>query len=327
MIRLTIYRLALAASVTCLPSTTLAQEPATLKGNPLVGLIDFHVHSGPDSFTRSTTDFEIARIARGRKMGALVLKNHFTMTADRAVLAERVTGQRCYGGIVLNRAVGGLNAEAIRRMVTFTGDRGKVVWLPTFDAANHVRRFEEDRPSVAVVRNGKPVAALEEIFSLCAEHDLVLETGHSSASESLLLLAAARRAGVKKLVVTHAMADPVRMTVPQMKEAAKLGAKIECVWMTNLTGPTSHLVSMRHWKKVSTADYAKAIRAVGTDHFILSSDLGQYLNPIPTDGMKRFALELAAEGFSSRDILKMGRDTPAALLGMKQAKRRPTRMR
>ena len=39
--------------------------------------------------------------------------------------------------------------------------------------------------------------------------------------------------------------------------------------------------------------------------------------------MKRFALELAAEGFSRGDILKMGRDTPAALLGMTKTKDRP----
>jgi imidazolonepropionase-like amidohydrolase len=297
-------------------ATLLAQAPTTLKGNPLVGLIDFHVHSGPDSFTRSTTDFEIARIARGRGMAALVLKNHFTMTADRAMLAERITGQRCFGGIVLNRAVGGLNAEAIRRMVTFTGDRGRVVWLPTFDAQNHVRRFKEDRPSVAVVRDGKPVEALKEVFAVCAKHDLVLETGHSSAAECLVLLEAARKAGIKKLLVTHGMADPIGMTVPQMKHAARLGAKIECVWMTNLTGPGSHLASMRHWKKISTADYAKAIRAVGVEHFVLSSDLGQYLNPIPTDGLKSFVLGLSEAGFSRKEILRMCRETPAALLGL-----------
>ncbi|MBT4865486.1 MAG: hypothetical protein HON53_10245, partial [Planctomycetaceae bacterium] len=150
-------------AVSLTPITVIAQAPTTLKGNPLFGAIDFHVHSGPDSFTRSITDLEIARIARQRKMGALVMKNHFTMTADRAWLAERATGQRCYGGIVLNRAVGGLNVEAVARMVTFTGERGKVVWLPTFDAENHVRHFKDDRPSVPVVRNGKPVAELADI--------------------------------------------------------------------------------------------------------------------------------------------------------------------
>ena len=97
-----------------------------------------------------------------------------------------------------------------------------------------------------------------------------------------------------------------------MQQLAKLGAKIECVWMTNLAGPKSHLASMRHWRKVSTADYAKAIRAVGVEHFLLASDLGQYLNPIPTDGMKAFLLELREAGFSDKDIQLTGRWTSTA---------------
>jgi len=50
------------------------QEPVTLSGNPLQGVIDFHVHSGPDSFTRSVTNFEIARPAKKSGMRAIVLK-------------------------------------------------------------------------------------------------------------------------------------------------------------------------------------------------------------------------------------------------------------
>lgn len=299
-----------------LPHVAFAQEPVTLTGNPLEGLIDFHVHSGPDSFTRSITDLEIARIAKDRGMGALVLKNHFTMTADRAVLAERLTGQKCFGGVVLNRALGGLNAEAIRRMVTFTGGRGKVVWLPTFDADNHVKAFGEDRPAVAVVQGGKPVPELKEIFALVAKHDLVLETGHSSAEECLILIQAARQAGVQKILVTHAMADPIGMTVAQMKQAAAMGAKLECVWLTNITGPTSHLASMRHWRRVTTADYAKAMREVGPQHFVVASDLGQYLNPIPTDGMKAFVMGLREAAFTDDEIELMCRQNPGRLLGM-----------
>jgi Family of unknown function (DUF6282) len=309
--------IALALVVVPVARTACAQEPANLKGNPLTGVIDFHVHSGPDSFTRSVTDFEIARIAKKRGMRALVLKNHFTMTADRAYLAEKVTGLRCYGGIVLNRAVGGLNLEAVKRMLTFTGERGKVVWLPTFDAENHVKHFQEKRPFVRVVKDGKPVPDLKPLFALIAKHDLVLCTGHSSAEECLILIRAARAAGVKKIVVTHAMADPTGMTVPQMKQAAKLGAVIECVWLTNLNGPTSHLPSQRHWRKIASAEYAKAMRAVGAKHFILASDLGQYLNPIHTDGMKAFILDLRKAGVSEKEIDLMARKTPAALLGLK----------
>ena len=288
-----------------------------VRGNPLRGVIDFHVHSGPDSFTRSVTDIEIAQIAKAGGMRAIVLKNHFTMTADRAWLAERLTGMRCYGGVVLNRSVGGLNAEAIRRMVTFTGARGKVVWLPTFDAKNHVQRFKEQRPFVEVVRDGKPVAALEPILALAAKHQLVLQTGHSSAEECLLLVRAARAAGVERILITHAMADPIRMTTPQMREAAKLGAMLECVWLSNLQGPRSHLKSMRHWKHVSTADYARAIKAVGAAHFVIASDLGQYLNPIHTDGLKSFLFELREAGISEQEILLMSQRNPAKLLGLK----------
>lgn len=302
-------------------SVASAQAPTTLKSNPLKGVIDFHVHSGPDSFTRSITDIEIARIARANRMGALVMKNHFTMTADRAWLAERLTGQRCYGGIVLNRSVGGLNAAAIERMTTFTGDRARVVWLPTFDAENHVRFFKEDRPSVPVVENGKVRAELNDVFRAVAAHDLVLETGHSSADECLLVIRAARAAGVKKMVVTHAMADPIGMDLAQLKEAASLGAKLECVWMTNLTGKNSHLASMRHWRRITSAEYAEAIRAVGPEHFILSSDLGQYLNPIPTDGIKAFILDLQEAGFAQNEIDLMCKKTPAALLGIEPAVR------
>jgi predicted metal-dependent phosphotriesterase family hydrolase len=58
---------------------------------------------------------------------------------------------------------------------------------------------------------------------------------------------------------------------------------------------------------------------VGAEHFILSSDLGQYLNPIPTDGIKAFILDLAAAGFSEKEIDLMCRRTPAQLLGFKQS--------
>ena len=245
------------------------------------------------------------------------------MTADRAFLAERLTGLRCYGGIVLNRSVGGLNAEAVRRMLTFTGGRGKVVWLPTFDAENHVRRFQEKRPFVSVVQDGRPVKELAAIFQLIAEHDLVLQTGHSSASECLLLLKAAKQAGVKHMLVTHALADPIAMTTQQLQQAAKLGAKLECVWLSNLQGPQSHLASMRHWKRVSSEDYARAIRQVGAEHFVLASDLGQYLNPVHTDGMKAFILALKKAGIRQSEIECMSQKNPARLLGLEQPKNKP----
>mgnify|MGYP000176813617 CR=1 FL=1 len=115
----------------------LVMVAATVDGQTtaLAGVIDFHVHSGPDSRPRSVSDLEIARIAKRAGMRGLVFKNHFTMTADRAWLAmQEVDGIEIFGGVALNHAVGGLNAEAVRQLAAFSGGRGKVVWLPTFDA-------------------------------------------------------------------------------------------------------------------------------------------------------------------------------------------------
>jgi hypothetical protein len=283
----------------------------------LRGVIDLHCHSGPDVTPRSLTDLELARLARSAGLRAIVLKNHHVPTADRAELARReVGGLDVFGGIVLNRAVGGLNAEAVRKMVQVEGGRGKVVWLPTFDAENHVRHAKEDRPSVPVVREGRPVPELEEIFRLVAEHDLVLATGHSSAEESLLLLPAARKAGVKRLLVTHAMADPIRATISQMKEMAAHGALLECAYLTHLAGPDAPAPSARRLARVTVPEYARAIRELGAERVVLSSDLGQAGNPTHPDGLRAFIAGLKAEGIPEADLDLMTRRNPARLLGL-----------
>ena len=65
------------------------------------------------------------------------------------------------------------------------------------------------------------------------------------------------------MVVTHAMSPPVRMTIPQMQEAAHEGAYIEFVYSA-LLGPNG----------LKIEDYVAAIRALGARSCILASDLG-----------------------------------------------------
>jgi hypothetical protein len=103
-------------------------------------------------------------------------------------------------------------------------------------------------------------------------------------------------------VFTHAMNAPVLMDVPQMQEAAGLGAFIEFVG-----GALVPAVVDR---------YADAIRKVGPEFCILSSDLGQKGNPLPPDGFAAFLMALRSKGFTENELARMSKQNPAKLLGL-----------
>jgi predicted metal-dependent TIM-barrel fold hydrolase len=63
---------------------------------------------------------------------------------------------------------------------------------------------------------------------------------------------------------------------------------------------------------------AEAIRAVGPQFCILSSDLGQKANPLPADGFAQFLQAMRSRGFTAADIARMAKQNPAALLGLSE---------
>ena len=82
----------------------------------LNGVIDIHVHADPDSVPRSIDAIDLARLAKERGMRGMVLKNHYEPTASLAyVVSKVVPGISVFGGIDLNRSVGGVNPAAIER--------------------------------------------------------------------------------------------------------------------------------------------------------------------------------------------------------------------
>jgi hypothetical protein len=274
---------------------------------PLPGVIDIHVHSDPDSLPRSIDAIDLARLAKARGMRGLVLKNHYESTAALAyIVRKEVPGIEIFGGIDLNRSVGGVNPAAVERMVLMKGGWGRVVWMPTFDSENQVRYSQENRPFVSVSRDGRLLPEVIQVIALVAQHGLTLETGHSSAEECLLLVREARRQGVQHIVVTHAMLAPVKMTVPQMREAAAQGAYLEFVY-NGLIGKA---------KEADAGDYAAAIRQISPANCILASDLGQVGNPLHPDGLAAFFAALRRVGISQADIDLMSKTNPARALGL-----------
>ena len=279
--------------------------PGQAQDVDLTGVIDMHVHAGPDSLPRAMNDLEAARRARDAGLRAIVLKNHFTMTADRAALAlEQVEGLEIFGGIALNRAVGGINPEAVRQSVAFDGGRGKVVWLPTFDAEFYVKRAGTGATYVSVMKNGNPVAELVEVFQIVAENNLILAMGHSAPEEVLVLIPFAKKQGVRQILVTHVFGQDA--TNLQMQQMADAGAMMELDWLAAYTNPEL------------LKDYVEVIQSIGAEHFIISSDFGQAGNPDHATGMRQFIKALIEAGINQTQIQMMARNNPATLLGLDQ---------
>jgi hypothetical protein len=273
----------------------------------LDGAIDVHVHSYPDDRPRSIDALEVAKLARERKFRAIVLKNHYDSTAGLAYLVRKVVSDiEVFGGIALNLPLGGINAAAVEHMAAVSGGWGRIVWMPTFDAENQVRTSKENRPFVSVTQNGELLPAVRDVIAVIAKRNLVLATGHSAPWETLLILREAKRQGVQGMMVTHAMNTPVSMSLGEMQEAAGLGASIEFVG-GSLTTPDAEARINR---------YAEAIRQIGPEFCILSSDLGQQGNALPPDGFGDFLVSLRRRGFTSQDVDRMAKQNPARLLGL-----------
>ena len=158
-----------------------------------------------------------------------------------------------------------------------------------------------------VARNGELLPEVKDVIALIAKNKLVLATGHVSPEEGLMLLREGRRQGAEHMVVTHAMNAPILMDVPQMKEAAARGAFIEFSGGSLAAADAAARIGR----------FADAIRQVGPQFCILSSDLGQKANALPPDGYAAFLTALRANGLTEQELDRMSKQNPAQLLGLR----------
>ena len=195
----------------------------------------------------------------------MVFKNHVTHTTDRAFLVRKhVPGIKVFGGITLNHAVGGLNPQAVEWMWRMQGGYGRVVWFPTFDADNHVRRTRTGTAGIRVVdERGQVLPAARAVLKVCAAQRLVVQTGHASPEEALALIAAAREDGCERIVVTHAQFDVVGMSLAHMKQTAALGPKLQLSAPPHAHGPDLSARVHAPRRAAGGRGHRRRIKAVG----------------------------------------------------------------
>ena len=218
--------------------------------------------------------------------------------------------------MVLNEAVGGLNPEAVRVMSRISEGRGKVVWLPTIDAAYHRQRFGTGEGGISLLQGDRLSPDLEQILYSVRDRHLVLGTGHVSPEEILAVVRRARRLGIDKLLITHAMAEVPGLTLTQMQTLAELGAYLELDYVNALMGETAIDPAHRAWRRVTVEEMAAVIRTIGSEHIVLSTDLGRPDDPNPIAGYETFIKELRNQGISKADLQRMTQENPARLLDL-----------
>src|SRR5262245_8831361 len=288
----------------------------------LEGAYDLQLHVAPDVIERRIDDIDCAKEFLAHEMRGFVLKSHYIQTGERAqVVTKAVPGIQAYGAVTLNHSVGGLNAVAVE----IAGRSGcRIVWMPTVDAENETagrldggnsklpfwakiqRELAADGiappPLTVIDRDGNVTDAAECCIDRITKHDMILATGHLGRHEIFPLIRQARAQGVKRVIVTHAEFPSQNLTGDEQFELAEMGAYIEHCFTTTHTGKAT-------WEQT----FAN-IRRTGVERTIISTDLGQTINPPVAEGFASFAQRLLDAGFSSDDVRRMAVQNPSTLV-------------
>jgi Family of unknown function (DUF6282) len=279
----------------------------------LQGAFDTHVHIGPDVVERRIDDLGLAHRFIELGMAGFVMKSHYTATAERAsVVRAAVPGIEALGAIVLNRAVGGMNPLALEIAAR---EGARIVWMPTVDAANEAHEREAPagakvpvwvrlqrellergiaiEPVPVVDGEGRLLEETRAVLAAVARNGMVLATGHLGRDEIFTIVAGAREEGVREIVITHPEFPSQSLSLEDQRELAASGALLERCFTTPHTG------------KVSWEQWLGAIRELGAEHSVLSTDLGQVINPPVEDGLALMVDRLLDADFDEGEVHTM----------------------
>jgi hypothetical protein len=148
----------------------------------------------------------------------------------------------------------------------------------------------EIEPVPVVDGDGSLLPEVREVLGMIARHRMLLATGHLSRDEIFAVVDGAVEAGIADVVVTHPEFPSQSLSVDDQRALAERGALLERCFTTPHTG------------KVPWEVWIENTRAVGPEHSVLSTDLGQVSNPPVEDGIALMVDRLLEAGFDEADV-------------------------
>lgn len=294
------------------------------------GACDVHTHAGqPSCDERPFNDLFVAQQAAAAGMEALVFKSHYENTVARAFYVNQmVPNIKIFGGIALNRFVGGLNPAAVDATLAAGG---KEVWMPGIDSARHAEIFgttgsyevagkvvgprqrlsQRDKTStggIRIMEKGRLKDEAVEIVRLVAKYDVFMTSGHLSKEEIFELAALTEKEGAK-LLIDHPFFEAPGFTyeeVDQLRELTKLGAYIG--FFAAQVFPCDLATTIKGDKK--------CIEALGPEKCVIASDTGSAPYPIPNEALRVYAQSLFDLGMPLEHLEIMMAKNPRKLLSL-----------
>ena len=281
----------------------------------LKGICDMHVHTNPDLRLRAYSDLQLADAAVRVGARAIVIKSHLGFTVNRAAIVNDYvrkvygenTGFTMYGGVVMNKVIGGVNPEAVEKGLKLGA---KEIWLPTQSAKRHLEKMGQNPlDGIELVRDGKVIPELKDVFNLIRDYDVALGTAHVSPMEAFVIVEAARDAGVKKIIITHPEWWVCDYSIDdQIRLVKDYDVILERCYAQNMgKGKPYHL---------NLKENAELIKEVGYEHVMVDTDGGQTENPDWETEMYEYMHYLLEYGIPIEHIYHMTKTIPYWLLGI-----------
>lgn len=288
----------------------------------LQGVVDFHVHCYPSFMERACDFVELCYSAERAGYKAIGHKDHNYASAG---LASEIKKNRfansplqIFGTLAMNQSVGGLDPVALESALTF-GTRA--VWFPTVSAKNHIDFTAKVAGFPKAVKGPQtplePIVLIDEHGELTPEAAGALEilarypnvaigSGHGCPAEIDALVKRCVELGiVNRFFVDHPY-EILGASLDDMIRWTRQGAIIEFVAGMSVP-PTENF---------SVDTLIEYVRAIGVEHVIFLSDLGQKNKGDPVGVYGSFLKKLYDRGLSEDEIRYMTSYLPGKMIGL-----------
>jgi hypothetical protein len=294
------------------------------------GAIDVHCHADQGH----QDGLALAKHASQNSMGGILFKSivggpqavkKIQENVNRFAEEEKLEPVQCWAGYVI-RETKAPSLDAIRSRLS---PEVVAIWMPVALHANTLSKVggrkiwwdptasrNELTPPLPweealkighylLDKKGNLKPLIRDILHLAADAGKAFFFGHATHAEIFAMAEEVEKIGFKRAVVDHPFSPFVDLSIEQMKLLANVGIYLNFTYdeLSPLLGIDPHTMY-------------QAIRAIGVEYAVLSSDAGEPLFPNTVEAIRLMRAYMRAFGLNDDEIHRISTVNPAAIVGI-----------